>query len=79
MRIGKNLHINKRKKAYRKPELEVVFVDREISLVMNTNTDPPVIGAAELDSNISDQPIYDETQQYPKDNPFGGGTPTYER
>jgi hypothetical protein len=79
MKIGKNLHIENRKKAYRKPVLEVLEVDREISLLMNTGTGPPTLPVAEQDLNISDEPIYDETQQYPKDNPFGGGTPTYER
>jgi hypothetical protein len=81
MKIGKNLHIGNRKKTYRKPVLEVLFVDREISLLMNTGTGPPPgpTGVQSVDLNESTNTIYDETQQYPKDNPFGGGTPTYER
>ncbi len=81
MRIGNNLHIEIRKKAYRKPVMEVVDIDREISLVMTSNTDPPFVAGStsQEDLTTTDQPNYNETQQYPKDNPFGGGTPTYER
>lgn len=82
MRIGKNLHIKKRKKAYRKPELEVVELDCIIRLIDSTGPpDPPPgpTGVQVGSLNESTNPIYDETQQYPKDNPFGGGTPTYER
>ena len=80
MKIGKNLHIEIRKKAYRKPVMEVVDIDREI-IFMNPTLGPPfVAGSTSQDDAINqDKPVYDETQQYPKDNPFGGGTPTYER
>lgn len=80
MKIGKNLHIEIRKKAYRKPVLEVVDIDRDIILMLPSTGPPFVAGStSQEDLTTTDQPNYDETQQYPKDNPFGGGTPTYQR
>lgn len=80
MKIGKNLHIEIRKKAYRKPVMEVVDIDRDV-IIMNPTIGPPFVAGStsQEDLTTTDQPNYDETQQYPKDNPFGGGTPTYER
>jgi len=82
MKIGKNLHIEYRKKAYRKPVMEVVELDSIIRLnPISDEMGPPFVAGStsQEDLTTTDQPNYDETQQYPKDNPFGGGTPTYER
>jgi hypothetical protein len=79
MQIGKNRHKITNKKTYRKPVMEDICIDSEVVLICVSNTDPPFSPSAN-ESITNDKPVYDEIQQYPKDNsPFGGGTPSYER
>jgi len=80
MKIGNNIHTTSNKKAYRKPVLEVVEMDREMKLIMMSplpdhGGDGPVLPS----SQGTTQPNY-ENYTYPKqDNPFGGGTVDFQR
>jgi len=78
MRLGKNINTENKKKVYRKPVVEVVEVDNIIVLGSTSEPDSPI----ETSSNHTspDKPTYKEEQRYPRDNnPFGGGTPNFER
>lgn len=81
MKIGNNNHTTKNKKAYRKPVLEVVEVDRTILLQTPTGDPgdedgPRVINSQDIES-LPDKPQYDTNSK--SSTPFGGGTPEYER
>lgn len=83
MKIGNNIHTRSNKKAYRKPVLEVVEIDREVSLTLVTN--PPDDGGGGDNGTLpvgtnSSQPDYGDEYTYPKkDSPFGGGTVDFQR
>ncbi|TLX75181.1 hypothetical protein E9993_09775 [Labilibacter sediminis] len=68
--------INKNRKVYSKPVLEVIEVDSEISLVMATS--PPVDpGAAqEVLPPSESSPIESSPPSFEND-PFGGSSPDY--
>ncbi|PWD99769.1 hypothetical protein [Marinilabilia rubra] len=83
MQLGKNRYTNSNKKAYRKPVLEVVEVDREIVLMAPSTVPPdPGVGGTGGPAGVSSFPSKNTTNTQPpskSSNPFGGGTPDYER
>ncbi len=83
MKVGKNLHSDNKKKAYRKPVLEVVEVDRVILLQTgNSELTEPGGGGTDGPAGASAFPSENKTNTQPpskSSNPFGGGTPEYER
>ncbi|PRZ00653.1 hypothetical protein BY457_105169 [Marinilabilia salmonicolor] len=85
MKIGNNIHTTSNKKAYRKPVLEVVEIDRVVLLQDPSPGDPGPPGGPGGENyettNASNFPSTELPTQpdYPKENPFGGGSPTYQR
>jgi len=77
MKIGNNIHTTNNKKPYRKPVLEVVDVDRVISLQGPSTIIPDPPGAPSFDqneiTNTDNNKIFPESK-----DPFGGGTPNYD-
>ncbi len=69
------------KKIYSKPELEVVVVDHEISLVMMTSPppdpDPDEIFGAASTEGMSTQKSVQEYTPSSQNYPFGSSTPDY--
>jgi hypothetical protein len=82
MKIGNNIHTTSNKKAYRKPVLEVVEMDR-ILLLAPGYSDPVIGGGGDTIGGTTVQSFPGTTfptqPDYKKENPFGGGTPTYQR
>ena len=83
MKIGNNIHTNN-KKAYRKPVLEVVEIDRVVLLQDPSPGDPGGPGGPGGDYETTNASKFPSTElptqpDYPKENPFGGGSPTFER
>ena len=77
MRIGKNIYTTSNKKNYQKPVLAEVEIDRDIVLMNTSGNDdgPPLDPTSSL-------PDSEPTKTQPpskSSNPFGGGTPDYER
>jgi len=79
MKIGKNIHTENKKKVYRKPVVEVVEVDNVILLQAGNSTlsgDPDGHGVksfSETENTTNPHPPSKSS------NPFGGGTPDFER
>ncbi|WP_430934313.1 hypothetical protein [Saccharicrinis sp. 156] len=65
------------KKIYSKPQLEIIDVDHEISLMMVSDGDPPpppIVGG--VNSTSSPSPLK-STAPSAVSNPFGSSTPDY--
>ncbi|WP_010420768.1 hypothetical protein [Anaerophaga thermohalophila] len=76
MKLGTNIHSTNHKKAYRKPVLEVVEIDRAISLQGYSGVIPePEVSSFDQNqiTNTDNNKIFPESK-----NPFGGGTPNYD-
>jgi|GEM_PF-4423038 hypothetical protein len=76
MKIGNNIHTTNNKKAYQKPVLEVVEIDRVIRLSTTSPEEPPWPSSS---LSIDDQTTLKEKNTvFPEsDDPFGGNTPDY--
>ncbi|MGQ1888868.1 hypothetical protein ACT29H_00330 [Thermophagus sp. OGC60D27] len=76
---------NNSKKHYRAPVLEVVNLDRDIILMGNSGVigDPPIgMSSNNFSEGFTDSENTSSKQEgiFPdKQNPFGGGTPDYQR
>ena len=84
MKIGKNINTENKKKVYRKPVVEVVEVDNVILLQAGNSTVPGEPGTGGIDGpKVQSFPETENTTnpQPPSksSNPFGGGTPDFER
>ena len=82
MKIGKNIHTENKKKVYRKPVINIIDVDKEVSLQMVSDPyEPPPgpNGVKNLSDENNNQPVYDKQQNPQNNNPFGGSTPEYQR
>lgn len=82
MKIGNNIHTASNKKAYRKPVLEVVEIDRVVLLQDPSLGDPDLGGGGTIggsEAQSLQESAFPTQPDYKKESPFGGGTPTYQR
>ncbi|RCW30834.1 hypothetical protein [Marinilabilia salmonicolor] len=76
MKIGNNIHTTSNKKAYRKPVLEVVEMDREIVIMNVSDTSEPwETSSLQTEGQTT---LKEKNTVFPEsDDPFGGNTPDY--
>lgn len=74
MQIGKNRYTNSNKKAYRKPVLEVVEIDREIVLMQISDFPQNSSRFEPTTDTKKNNKIFNNSE-----DPFGGSTPDYEQ
>ncbi|WP_075591548.1 hypothetical protein [Labilibacter marinus] len=72
--MEKRIH---KKRKYSRPQLEVIDVDHEISMVMMTRADnPPGLGGLSIEESQESGPASSYSSS-DDSNPFGGNSPDY--
>ena len=79
MNIGKNIHSENRKKVYRKPAMEVVEVDRDIVLMLESKGNPENPNSSQTQTYEKPSKTLNSRPPSTSSTPFGGSTPDFER